>query len=314
MKVCITTPNRKAPNGGIRLINDLFDELSLRHNVYLLDESALYNTDRIITHTTFKQTHFDLVICCSPHSAWVLGMNKTVVWAQMAEHLFREEDKLFDAKCRLWYKHDNIVCNSKWLKVFMPQANVCRTWLPSYFVEAKPQERTFDLLLESPVSNNPSKDVNGFALKVARHLKQKYPSIRIVGYGAKKCADPIFNNFFVSPINNTLTTLYSTSKLLLKATVHDGAACAPIEAMRFGCLTVRALENGDDYMTNELGWRTKYNLDDFIQAAEIALLEARQPEGFNDYENRLRACKAFINTWTFDNFITEFNELAGTRL
>ena len=311
MKICLTTPNRFGQNGGLKLINDFFKQLLLRgHDVYLMDENAVKCVERILTPQVFSRRKFDLVICCSPHSVWTLhgrNFDRSIVWAQMAEHLWSKH-RVFTERCTRWYKHENIIVNSNWLLEFMPQAKVCRTWLQDDF-EWKPQRIKYDILLESPFSNNPTKDVNHLAFKAAQHLQQLYRRIRVAGYGKKHYASSTWgtaiNNYIVQPKHSTLENLYSQSRLLLKATKFDGAACALIEAARYGCVSVRAIDKGDDHFTNEWGYRCKYNEDEFFYMAEQAY-----ESSLNDsleFRFKTQQMKMFIDFWTFDKFIEEFS-------
>jgi hypothetical protein len=194
----------------------------------------------------------------------------------------------------------------------MPQAKVCRTWLQDEF-ESKPQHIKYDILLESPFSSNPTKDVNHLAFKAAEHLRQLYRRIRVAGYGKKHYASSTWgvciNNYIVQPKHSTLENLYSQSRLLLKATKFDGAACAPIEAAKYGCVSVRAIDKGDDHLTNSWAYRCAYKEDEFFYMAEQAY-----ESSLNDsleFRFKTQQMKMFIDFWTFENFIDEFAKLSG---
>lgn len=307
MKICITTPNRYAPNGGVKLITDLFEQLKKRgHECYLLDQNTMTTDDEVINPRIYKESKFDLTIVCSPHSAWTLqedNADRKIVWAQMAEHLWNGSSH-FQEKCDVWYNHDNIIVNSKWLLDFMPNAKVCRTWLQDTFVPPMVNLK-YDILLESPFSNNRTKDVDQMAYQAAQYLQRKYRA-RVIGYGRKEVHYSTLKQYVARPPQETLMDMYCQSRILLKATKFDGAACAPIEAARCGCVTVRAIDRGDDHLTNEWAYRCTYDYDNFLHLAEAAYL--------NTNTDKIQKAMAWVKGWTFDNFIKEFNTLANVTL
>lgn len=314
MKICTTTPDRKAPNGGIRLINDFANQLRRRgHETYLLDEAASRALGFTISRDHFIKNDYDLVIVCSPHSQWVYdhaNANKRVTWMQMAEHLW-SPSQAFEDQCYKWYANDTVILNAQWLKKYVPHGMVCRTWLPDYFDNYPPSPKLFDILLESPFSRNPTKDAQGLAWAAALHLKMKYGA-KVIGYGAK--ATNHMRDFLVRPEDHVLKRLYATSGLLLKATIYDGAACAPIEAAKYGCVTVRALNEGDDWLSNNFGYRCTYDEKEFVALAEKAFLEYKQSYDVDYYGTKVNVIKSFADQWTFENFIKEFSQLINIQL
>jgi hypothetical protein len=312
MKICLTTPNRFGQNGGLKLINDFYKQLLLLgHDVYLMDENAIKTHERILTPDGFRRHRWGLVICCSPHSVWSLwgtNVERGVVWAQMAEHMW-SKSRQFTERCNRFYNHETVICNAQWLLEFMPKGKVCRTWLQEDFQQLNNRTK-YDILLESPFSKNPTKDSLALAYRAALNLKEIYSDVRIAGYGRQHFAQKTINKYVVAPAHNTLEHLYSQSRLLFKATKYDGASCSPIEAAKYGCVTVRALDKGDDWLTNENAYRCEYNEKEYFDLVEKAFIESRH-DYHDSFATKQRLSKEFIKQWTFENFINEFSRLTN---
>lgn len=257
MRIVITTPSM-APHGGIFNILEIANRLQdFGHEVTIFNQSPNSKQDRVkltckvVIRVDLRD--YDCLICSSPHAVDLLDNPypaKKIVFMQMLEHLFRPEDKAWGDRCKRFYNAPYpMISTATWgVQGIGREADVLGTGvnLDHFPISDKPKDG-MTILLESPEPTNPAKDVDRLALKAAKLLKDK--GFRIIAYGAihihKEYSD-IPHEYYLKPSLNKMNELYERSTILLKATKYDFRSTAPLEAMTKGCVTVRAIEKGDE--------------------------------------------------------------------
>jgi hypothetical protein len=319
MKICITTPLAETYHGGTRLILDMAEQLGFYNEVYLLSEKPtekIFNSFRVIDKEAYHQMDFDLVILCSPHSTYVLDDLKgaqCIVFIQMLEHLWLNGKMA--ANCDRFYNSGHLTfVNAKFIQEHkkVGPSTVIDTWIPGYFrnLYNPSNKSTCTLLLESPETSNPTKDINKIALKVAARLKKYRPSLRIIGYGRNKPSAQyrgLFDSFVTYPSLPTLSSLYERATVLLKATMFDGRSCAPLEAMLFDCVNVRAIDYGDDHLNSENCYLSDYDEARAFELTQYALFEANN-------SSKIKKARELAESYTFSNFIKQIETPLNLKL
>ncbi len=311
MKILITCPGL-SPHGGIRIILEWANRLQdLGHKVTLLckeKECSWFNIRVPICQNVLFNV-FDCLIVTSPHDVHLLDQPKPLkkfVFMQMLEHLFNPTNIKFYEQCIKFYTTKYpLISISKW-NIDSLQKDFGRTGVIHYVGNGINLEdfpirdvvRTNNtILLESPEPTNNAKDVDRLALKVGTYLKQL--GYRITGYGIKKPNSDIFDEFIIKPDLLTLNRLYEDAFLMIKATRYDARSTAPIEAMTKGCVTVRAIEKGDDDLNEDNSFRCGYNFTDLQQLAEKAT---------DDY-SRADICRSYAQSISWDNIMPQINSI-----
>ena len=274
MKITITSP-AFGPNGGLRIIADVAHELSKNHEVTIFcpDKTSPYYpiNVRTVSHENELKDQ-DVLIIGSPHHIHLNDLNikaKRFAYIQMMEHLFHPNNPRFRRLAHRFYSELPYITMAHWgldeiqkinNKRFLYTANSVNYDL---FPLIKKRKDGKVVLLESPMPTNPTKDKNMIALKVSKRLKEMGYIIK--GYGAIK-AD--LDEFHVLPSIEKMNELYSEATILIKATVLDFQSTAPIEAGTKNCLTIRAINHGDDNLIDNFNClRVKYNEDELLKAA-----------------------------------------------
>lgn len=319
MKICITTPLAETYHGGTRLIVDMAEQLGYYNEVYLLSEAPtqkIFNSFRVIDKQAYHKMDFDLVVLCSPHSTYVLDDLKgarCIVFIQMLEHLWLNGKMA--ANCDRFYNsgHETFV-NAKFIQDYkkVGASTVVETWIPSYFYDLHEpiNKSNCTLLLESPETTNPTKDVDRIALKVAARLKKYHPSLRVIGYGRNKPAVQyagLFDSFITKPSINALASIYDRATAMLKATVFDGRSCAPLEAMLFDVVNVRAIDFGDDHLTSDNCYLSDYDEARAFELTQYAMFEA-------DNSPKIKKARELAESYTFSNFIKQIETKTNLKL
>jgi glycosyltransferase involved in cell wall biosynthesis len=107
------------------------------------------------------------------------------------------------------------------------------------------------ILVEGWESTNPTKDVDAIGPTVAQMLRED--GYRILAYSQmplERFPDTPHEYYF-RPSIERLNQLYERATVLIKASKYDARACAPMEAMTKGTVTVRAISLGDDDLIND---------------------------------------------------------------
>lgn len=303
----MTCPSLR-PHGGIRVIIEWANRLAERHDVFLRVPHSrpqawisISPRVRVVTNDAPLE-RCDRLIVSSPHAARYLEtpVERTVVFLQMLEHLFRPDDEGWRRACETLYRTRHpLVSISRW------NIDALRSLRggPTVYVgngvnlddfpvlDAPKDGRT--VLVEGWNATNPTKDLDRIGPRVAARLKRD--GYRVVAYAAQRPHDyaGIPDEFYVCPPLPLLNRLYAEATILLKATRCDARACAPVEAMTKGTVTARAIVEGDDDLTDERAIRVGYDEDALYDAA-LRLLEDRPLR-----ERLSRNCLAYAkeNTW-----------------
>lgn len=267
MKIFLTCPSF-VPHGGIRIILEWANRLSrLGHKIVLYNHSPHIKTPRwftldkeiTITSIYHKMSDCDCLIITSPHTIDFQDISctprKVFLFMQMMEDLFRPRDRQWKKQCMDFYLSPHPMFSiSEWnINSIMGLGRRAPTYyigngvnLDDFPIE-NPIKDGKTILVEGWVPGNPSKDHNRIAPKVARKLKSQ--GYYILAY-SQLSLDPEYadavDEYYRLPKLSKMNDLYRRASILIKASVCDARACAPMEAMTKGTVTVRAIENGDD--------------------------------------------------------------------
>lgn len=322
MNICITTPQIVNPHGGMRIIFEwCFGLKRIGHKVTLFVQNKSlecnwYDLNGIhVTNDKSLAMDCDIVIIGSPHSNWVLDAikpsQKCFIFQQMDEIKFRPYDLQWKRECvRLYRSKFPLIHGARW------NEDVLRKWgrtgethyLPnginlSHFPIKRVEKSSNVVLLESPESNNPAKDINRLAIKAARELREM--GAIIIGYGAQPPKEKVYHEFFVNPNLERLNTLYENASILLKATRFDHRALSPLESMTKGCVPVRAIIEGDDDLIDGYNCiRLKYM--DYLPLAQVAEALLERPEKLNELANN---CIDYVSKLSWEPIIKDLNKI-----
>lgn len=306
MKILITTPSL-APHGGIRNIVELANRLNEKNEVTLYVQSGHLTTPHFkincrVVNNTYTVNKQDLLIISSPHAVDLLDRpQRKIVWVQMIEHLFRPDDIEWLKKCKMFYENDcDKISTATWgLALLKGKVDVLGTGVSlTDFPILKSKKDNF-VLLESPEPTNPAKDVNRLAIKAGKYLKQK--GFRILGYGALPPKENIFDSFHVKPSLAKINEFYSLSSLLIKATKYDFRSTACLEAMTKGCVTVRAIDKGDEDLNESNSFLSRYNEAAFMANVELAIS--------SDLEEKTNNCIDYIKNHSWDYWFHKYEKI-----
>lgn len=227
----------------------------------------------------------DLLIIGSPHGIHLQdhrrAPEKIFIFLQMLEHLFRPADRAWVELCRKFYTspHPMILLsfwNYEWLVEKYNRTGV--TFYVGNGVNTKDfpiragHKNTKTILMESPITTNPTKDVDRIGLRVATRLRKE--GYVIIGYGRTPCPADIFTSFIERPTADEMNVMYSVARILLKATRYDARSTSPMEAMTKACVTVRAIELGDDDLINQINClRGSYDEESLYYNAKAVLTD-----------------------------------------
>lgn len=265
MKIFITIPSFSI-NGGIRIIINWANYLSINHEVYLhplKGRNDYYNIWSSVTVTGNRNVYedCDVMVITSPHSIHFEDyprVPKTFIFMQMCEHLFNS-DRMWQDRCRQFYTTKNeLILISKWnqdviknqygrqSKTHYVQNGVDFDDFPIEY----PNKTGKVVLIEGFIPGNPSKDSDHIAAKVGRRLKSEgYTVLAFSQFDSLRHTDYL-DEYHIRPDLNKMNDLYRRSDILIKATHYDARSCAPMEAMTKGTVTARAIEKGDDDLTH----------------------------------------------------------------
>lgn len=273
MKIVFTCP-ALSPNGGIRVILDMAHELAKTHEVSLFCPEKVCNWYIIkiqINDSLDNLKDADYLIISSPHHIHLKDLKikaKMFSYVQMMEHLFYPRNQAFKNRAFRWYRELPVITISEWgfQEIQKMNRNVSLIGNGVNFDHFPIYNKKKDgkvILLESPIPFNPTKDKFRIALKVSKRLESLGYTVK--GYGAINCPDI---EFYQSPDLKTLNKLYREATILVKATVYDFRSTSPLEAGAKGCVTVRAINQGDDDLIDGFNClRVKYNEEDLYKAS-----------------------------------------------
>ncbi len=261
------------PHGGVRIIFNWVKYLSQHQcdvTVCVMDGVLQCNwmqvpkNDNIHYVTDPRLAIYNaVVILTSPHDLKVLDFidspsQRVFLFIQMLEHYFRPQNKEWVRQCYEFYKLPfKKICISHWnIDYLIENFNQRREDI--YYIRngvdfddfplSKAHKTHFRkiILFESWGSNNFSKDPEGVQRETAKLLKRE--GFHIVCYGGHKPVrdNNLIDEYYQMPDASTLNMLYEKCSALIKVTHMDARACAPLEAMTKGTITIRGIDLGDD--------------------------------------------------------------------
>ena len=316
MKILITCPNINSQHGGIRVILEWANRLTdLGHIVYLYDQAKRlkcnwYPVKAKLVNNTYILNHCDCLIVTSPHGVDLLDriVPKKFVFIQMMEHYFRPDNAKWVEMCRKFYQNPyptfsiskwNIdELTHKWGK--QGQIHYITNGMNlDHFPIKNPVKDGKTILIESPVTNNPSKDPDQLQIKVGQRLMAD--GYNVIGYG-REPIDYTLTEYHVKPDNKTLNDLYSRATILLKATKMDARSTSPLEAMTKGCVTVRGIEMGDDDLNNENAYLCHYNESDLYEMVKFAINDP-------NLKTKANICREYVADQKWQNVMNKVNSI-----
>lgn len=310
MRIAYTIPGITR-HGGLRIIFEHINRLcDFGHEVYAWypkrQRPNWFEIDSRV-RWTWNVNHLrgvDVLVITSPHAidhADLVHAKKTFIFCQMAEHLFRPHDKVWQRRCAQFYTSPHPMLSiSKW-NIELFEKEFGRTGLTYYigngvnttdFPIEKHDTDGKTVLVEGWECSNPSKDVDHIGPNVAARLKME--GYRILAYGALplKVLASVPDEYHERPDLKTLNELYSRATILIKASKYDARACAPVEAMTKGCVTARSIIKGDDDLLHGVNClRSDYSFDGLYASAK-SLLESPDLRGLLSAE-----CWARLPKW-----------------
>jgi hypothetical protein len=301
MKALIITPSL-APHGGVRVLVEHANGLARQGcdvtlQVVHKPEQALpnwvdFHEDVEIQGGAIKYNpgKFDAIIYGSPFVAMQFHQHykaaNTFLLLQMCEELFNPEKKDYVQQAiESYHLPIPIIGISQWNKDRILEVHKRDPNLPYHLIGngvsdnfcPGVKDEGLTVLVEGWVGYNPAKDTEAIAPRVARHLKQEYGA-RIIAYSQFPLTHPqakhvdVPDEYYVQPTADQIVRLNQRATFLLKASHYDARSCAPVEAMKCGTPTVRAIDLGDDDLIHEYNClRCKYDYHDMIAFAEELL-------------------------------------------
>lgn len=315
MNITITCPSL-SPNGGIRVIVELANRLSNFYNVNLFLQDArpnnLFKVKVPIITSEKDLVSTDLLIITSPHSIHLSELKikaRIICFVQMLEHLFQPRNDSFKNKCFKFYRDFETITISNWgrneLIKFGNNKKIHYLGNGVNFEDfpiTPTKKNNKIILLESPEPTNPTKDKNRIAIKVGKILEGK--GYKLIGYGAVKPKE--IDEFYVNPSLELMNELYRRATIMLKATLYDFRSTSPLEAATKGCVTARAITQGDDDLIDRVNCRkVVYNEMALLDAA-LFLLE--NPNERREYANNFQN---YLKEHSWDYYIEQYKKIIG---
>lgn len=325
MRFFLTCPTL-APHGGIRVILEWANRLAQRgHQVVLrvtdprgcgwfaLDERVYIAEDDGALRSS------QCLIVCSPHGADYLtrpdAPARRFAFMQMAEHLFRPRDKAWQRQCQKFYRTPHpLILLSRWNETMLRGAGRAGPVhyvgngvnLDDFPIDARAKDGRA-VLVEGWTPENPTKDWDRIGPQVAARLGRMGWEVLAYGRHEPKHDDPyraVPTEFVARPSRARLSELYQRATILIKASHCDARACAPMEAMTKGTVTVRAIDQGDDDLVHNVNClRTPYDVEALFAAAKLLLV--------NDQlrERLAAACLEYVTEHSWDGVMDQVEQI-----
>ncbi len=301
MKVLIISPSLAA-HGGVRVLVEHANGLARQgHDVTLqvvhkperaLPDWVSFDDDVEIQSGAIKYNpaRFDAIIYGSPFLAVQFHNHykdaNTFLLLQMCEELFNPDNKAYVQQAiESYHLPIPIIGISQWNKDRILTEHKRDPNLPYYLIGngvsdnfcPGVKDEGLTVLVEGWVGYNPAKDTEAIAPRVALHLKQKYGA-RIIAYSQFPLShkDAKFKDvpdeYYVQPTAQQIVLLNQRATFLLKASHYDARSCAPVEAMKCGTPTVRAIDLGDDDLLGGYNCvRCDYDYSQMIALSELVI-------------------------------------------
>ena len=326
MKIALTIPSMSVPHGGIRVILEWANRLSVNHSVILFCRRGAAPPSWMILSRKVKITSnardlstSNLLVICSPHDidlASAPGMPKRkIIFLQMLEHLFKPSDTPWLEKCNRTYSSNlPLIALSQWnidyIKKHYPDRGTIYhvgngVNFKEFPIDSSCKKDGKTILVEGWETSNPSKDTYGIGPKVAEQLRQE--GYRILAYShlpLSRFAN-VPHEYYLRPTTERLNDLYCRASVLIKASRYDSRSCSPMEAMTKGCVTARAVSIGDDDLTDGINClRVNYNEESSLYDAAKLLLTDK------GHLLKLKAnCFEYVQKYSWDYWMPQIEEI-----
>ena len=329
MKLLITCPSVQIAHGGIRIILEWANRLTKWYDVtlYISEPNTIcnwftINNDVNVTNTLTTFKDHSIIIITSPHNIHLEDLitryQKCFVFMQMAEHLFNDRSRDWVIKCEKFYttKHP-LISISQW-NIDMLKNKYRRTGKTHYIgngvnlIDFPITNNIKDgktVLVEGWEAGNSSKDSQHIGPKVAARLKAKgYKIIAFSGMPLTTMPEVVSEYYYKADVD-TMNRLYESATILIKATNYDARACAPMEAMTKGTVTVRAVNLGDDDLTHQENClKSLYNEEVLYQNCLTLLTDDK-------LRNKLSEnCFKYVQLFNWDYWMNEINNIIDTNI
>lgn len=321
MKILIIAPAFNPPHGGLRIIGEWCNRLTQWHDVTVHslkgDNPDWFSINKKVNWMKdYNAKGFDVLIITSPHSIECADRPdcppKVFLFMQMAEHLFKPRDHRWRMLCEKFYRSTHpMFCISQWnidmLRDEFGRVGPCiyignGVNLEDFPIEEKEKDGK-TILVEGWECGNPSKDSDNIGPKVAARLKAEGFTILAYSHIPLKTMKDVPHEFHHRPSLEKLNELYSRATILIKASHYDARSCAPMEAMTKGTVTVRAIEKGDDDLSEDNSIIVKYDEEMLYNAAKYALAQPGQLA----IKELSKNCLSYVQKFSWDYWMTTIN-------
>lgn len=301
MRILIKCPSFNK-HGGIRVLVEHANGLSsLGHEVYFQSVNPSQkpdwidinpNVEVIFGQAHFSPTFFDVIIAGSPFLALDIQAQypktRSFMLLQMCEELFLPDNEKYVQAClKAYHLPMPIIGISRWNQERVYNVHGRSQEYEFHYIgngvgdEFTPGEKDPELtiLVEGWIGYNHAKDTNAIGPKVARRLKQDFGA-KVIAYSQFPKDTTQFgklpflefrdvpDEYYTGPDTETIVRLNQRAHILLKASHFDARSCAPVEAMKCGTPTARAIDLGDDDLIHRYNsLRCAYNEQELYAAA-----------------------------------------------
>lgn len=351
--ILILTPSM-AIHGGTRILAEWANQLSRcghpvtlqicqRHGYRWKPWVTIDFDVAIRVSTEINLFGYDIAVAGFPHAALALDADSSYCrkffFLQMAEHMFNDDPRWHEPCIRSYQVKMPIIGISKWVeeevrkfrgdgKMYYVGNGVSSEFVPGT------KDEGLTVLVEGwgayPGNHNKAKDVDMLAPRVAEVLHREYGA-KIIAFSQFPLIqlphvaeyNYILSEYHEAPSGADLVRLYQRPTFMLKASKYDARSCAPVEAMKCGTVTVRAIERGDDDLISIERARdlwtkdcnpivnsivTPYDFDSFLKEARLLIAPSPYSRLF-DLERRGLEYAARELSWE-----TRMNEIENILL
>ena len=327
MNIAMTVPSMSVPHGGIRIILEWANRLSIRHKVTLFfrkwktPPAWIDISPRIMITSNLRdlREHAILVIC-SPHDIDLIKMpempRRKFIFLQMLEHLFRPGDLRWLNVCtRAYGCNVPIILISKWNQAYIERNFPFRTAKTYYVgngvnfhdfpIEPNCKKDSKTVLIEGWESSNATKDLEAIAPMTAQMLKDDGYKILAYSHLPLNRFPDVPDEYYLRPSLNRLNDLYRRASILVKASRYDARSCSPLEAMTKGTVTVRAITQGDDDLKDkENCLRIEYHDEVKLYNTVSKLFDDQ------DLLSKLKTnCLEYVQKYSWDYWMPQIEEI-----
>lgn len=252
----------------------------------------------------------DVIVAMTPPTALSLHSLKTKAkkfyFLQMAEHLFAPKNHNWVTQCHYSYKVPfPIIGISRWVEAEIRalgrkgEMYYIGNGVSDHFKPGKIDGELTILVEGWEPKGNAAKDVLNYGPSVAKWAKEEFGA-KIIAYSAHpiQTMKDVPDEYYCQPDPKTIVRLYQRAWFMLKCTKYDARSCAPVEAMKCGTPTVRAIDKGDDDLINlQNCLKSKYTggYDEILHNVTVLANVAAADVRYSLSENGLKYAKENLN-------------------